>query len=321
MFERILIPLDGSPRAELILRQVSRILRRQDSEVLLLRVVDLPEGGGFDAARKSAYEHARGVERAEAHRYVHDLSARLADQGIRARAVIAEGPAATEILAAAKKEGATLIAMTTHGRTGVSRWFLGSVAEKVGRASPIPVLLVRSFRPTPLGDLQPAAVDELPFRRILVPTDGSAAASAAFAPAAEFAGLFDARVVILHVEAPVVVSSQSDLGGSIVLPPTPSREDPTTAGPAKRFRDLGLLVERRTVVGSPSAEILDQSHADEIDLIAMGTHGRSGLARWVLGSVAERVLRHSGLPLLLVRAPKSGAGGEKKRPEVDHVRA
>jgi nucleotide-binding universal stress UspA family protein len=311
MFERILIPLDGSPRAELILGQVARILRRKDSELVLLRVVDIPEASLIEPARKTAYEYSRRRERVQAHEYVHTLAGRLSEQGVRARGCIAEGSAAPTILEQATHLGASMIAMTTHGRTGLSRWLVGSVAEKIVRSSPIPVLLVRSFRPTPLGDLQPATSQELTFRKILVPTDGSSAAESVLDPAATFAQLFDAKVVLLHVERPMLVPSSGEMGLPPVLPPTPSEQDPVTAGAAEPFRKLGLATCRRTVAGDAGGAILDQSHSDGIDLIAMATHGRSGVSRWVLGSVAERVLRHAGIPLLLVRSETPAKGNEE----------
>jgi len=302
MFERILIPLDGSARAELILGQVARILRRKDSEILLVRVVDLPEASRLDTARTTAAEYVRGRERAQAHEYIHTLAGRLSDQGVRVRGFIAEGAAAPAVLEQAVREKATLIAMTTHGRTGIPRWLVGSVAEKIVRTSPIPVLLVRSFRPTPLGDLQPATAEELPFRKILVPTDGSIAAETVLDPAAQFAQLFDAKVLVLHAEAPVVIPGYGEMGIPPILPPTPSDKDPITEPAAERLRGFGLAVCRRTVAGDSAGVILDQSHSDGVDLVAMATHGRSGFSRWILGSVAERVLRHAGVPLLLVHA-------------------
>jgi nucleotide-binding universal stress UspA family protein len=87
-----------------------------------------------------------------------------------------------------------------------------------------------------------------------------------------------------------------------ILPPTPSDKDPITEPAAERLRGFGLAVCRRTVAGDSAGVILDQSHSDGVDLVAMATHGRSGFSRWILGSVAERVLRHAGVPLLLVHA-------------------
>lgn len=319
MFDRILIPLDGSARAELILGQVERILRREDSEVILLRVVDLPEVSRFDQARRLAYEYARDRERAVA-QSVHVVARRLADLGIKARGCIAEGPAAATILEQAKREHATMIAMTTHGRTGIPRWLVGSVAEKVVRSSPVPVLLVRSFHPTPLGGLQPATAEELPFRKILVPTDGSPAAETVLDPAAKFAQLFGARVVVLHAERPVLIPGSGEMGMVPAPPPTPSERDPVTEPTAERFRELGVASSRRTVTGDAAEVILDQGHSDGFDLIAMATHGRSGFSRWVLGSVSERVLRHSGIPVLLVRADRAAEPAREGREETESAK-
>jgi nucleotide-binding universal stress UspA family protein len=315
MFERILIPLDGSPRAELILEQVERILRREDSEIILLRVVELPSDVQLGHASK-AVSRACEREREQGRRYIDQVTRKLEGRGIRVRGRVAEGPAAAMILEQARMEHASLIAMTTHGRSGLSRWLMGSTAEKIARLSPIPILLVRSFRPTPLGDLQPASSRELPFRKLLVPTDGSPASSSVIGPAATLAGLSEADVTVLHVEIPVPVTGYGEMGMAPLLDPTPSEKDPATAAPAKQFGDLGLSVKRRTIQGFPAEVILDLSHAEEYDLIAMATHGRSGFSRMFLGSVAERVLRHSGVPILLVRAEpgaKAGNPGRKNR--------
>lgn len=297
MFERILIPLDGSPRAESILGQVAAILRREDAEILLLRVVEpRPEAPRADA------EGLSGEERAQAQGYIHELVHEISLRGVKAHGRVVDGPAAGTILEEARTEGATLIAMSTHGRSGLARWVLGSVAERIVRTSPVPVLLVRSFPPSPQGRLEPAPAEKLPFRRILVPTDGSAAAAAVMLPARKMAQLFDSEILLLHAEpAPALVGS-AELGTLPITTPTPAEEDRATARAAEQFRHAGLRVERRTVLGDAAAAILDSSHAGEIDLIAMATHGRSGVSRWLLGSVAERVLRHAGVPLLLVRA-------------------
>ena len=97
-----------------------------------------------------------------------------------------------------------------------------------------------------------------------------------------------------------------------ILPPVSSEKDPLTVQAGEQFTKAGLSVERLSVLGDPAGEILDQSLAAGIDLIVMATHGRSGLSRWVLGSVAERVLRHVEIPLLLVRTE------EKKEPKRQH---
>jgi nucleotide-binding universal stress UspA family protein len=91
------------------------------------------------------------------------------------------------------------------------------------------------------------------------------------------------------------------MGAVPILPPVSSEKDPSTVQAAERFAQAGLPVERLSVLGDPAGEILDQSTNGGVDLIVMATHGRSGVSRWILGSVAERVLRHAEVPLVLVR--------------------
>lgn len=313
MFERILVPLDGSPRAEVILSLISRILRREESEILLLRVVTVPPAIG-----RVSLAELRQQEREEAQRYIHDVARRFSGSGAKVNGRIAEGSPAETILETAKSEGATLIAMSTHGRSGLARWALGSVAEKVARASDVPLLLVRSFRRTPTGDLEPIVPEEIPFRRILVPVDGSPTSMAVIDPAKKFAQLYGSDMMVLHVETPYVPPSPVLPGMEVVLPQmvppaTPSAQDETTKKAATRFEQAGLKATRLTTVGEPASEILDLSVNRGMDLIALGTHGRSGLARWALGSVAERILRSAEVPILLVRQPAAPAPAKRKK--------
>jgi nucleotide-binding universal stress UspA family protein len=285
MLERILIPLDGSARAEAVLSQLASVLRRKDSEILLARAV-LHDAG--ESLRVSGVDLA-GLSRelrTEAQDYLKALSLRMAGEGIRARSCLIEGPAAEAILDAARCEQATMIALTTHGRTGIARWMTGSVAEKIARASELPVFLVPSFRPAARGEKAPASPEPLPFKRILVPLDGSPESMSIVAPAAEFGRLFGSEMVVLHV-------GPSPLKGA---------EDPVTEPALQRFHHAGLRAVRVTREGDPSSEIIDFSAANDIDLVAMASHGRSGMSRWMLGSVAERVLRASAVPILLSRA-------------------
>jgi phosphoglycolate phosphatase-like HAD superfamily hydrolase len=197
MFERILVPLDGSARAEMILPQIARILNREDAEILLLRVVNIPDSAGL--VMKTTIRHQ---EREEGQQYLHDMALRFTEKSSKVHARLAEGWPADVILETAKSEGATMIAMTTHGRSGMARWALGSVAEKVARASDVPVLLLRSFRRSPQGDLEPMASGDPPFRRILVPVDGSPTSMSVIGPAEKVAELYGSEVLVLHVVPP-----------------------------------------------------------------------------------------------------------------------
>jgi nucleotide-binding universal stress UspA family protein len=285
MFDRILVPLDGSDRAERVLSQIARILRRQDSELLLVRSVDVPLSlARIDTAKLEAEETM------EAERYLQAVGSRLSTRGVRVRSAVLKGPPALSILDAASREKATMIAMSTHGRGGLSRWILGSVSEKVIRASEVPVLLLRSFRPDLKGSPVPVGDGQVPFRRILVPFDGSEESRASLPAVEHFARLCESEVLFLTV-----------------VPEPGAAPSEETASLAKRANDSGIKARALSLEGDPAGRVLDVAEAEGADLIAMATHGRSGVSRWLLGSVTERVLRSSTTPLLVVRSAAPGA--------------
>ena len=278
MFERILVPLDGSELAESVLVQVGRLLRRKDAEVLLLRVVTLPPAAEGDVGTPLDLLWSRAAL------YLQSVGRRLSEQGARIRVKVVEGFAADAILETAKSERATMIAMSTHGRSGLARWVFGSVAEKVLRASPIPVLAVPSFSGTG-GDAFPTGARELAFQKILVPI-ASADLSLEIVPAAiEFAQLFESRVFALNVCE----------GPECAVPVHQMRQA------YEQFRAALVPAEPLVKQGNPALQILETCRETGADLIAMTTHGHSGISRWVLGSVAEKVLRGATVPLLVLR--------------------
>jgi nucleotide-binding universal stress UspA family protein len=270
MIERILVPLDGSPLSEAILLQIRRLLKLTDAEVVLLRSVEVPP-------LEAAYETLLARNRKESDEYLTRMEQRLIAEGVRARHLVRAGPPAELILDVAAEERASLVAMATHGRTGLARFIRGSVTEKVLRSSAVPVLAVHSFQ----------GATELPFRRIVVPVDGSETSLQVLPHVAELARPLQAHVLLLYVI-----------------------EDPAHSGPtalrAATDRLSGARVDHSSevVTGDPASEILDACKRMGADLLAMTTHGRAGPARWVMGSVTEKVLRHSTCPVLVVRAHK-----------------
>jgi nucleotide-binding universal stress UspA family protein len=281
MFERILVPLDGSPLAETILSQVRRILFWKDVEVLLLRAVELPPlfPGGLGGSRAAELEEA-------AKAYVRGQELKLSEKGARVRSLIRIGPAAGVILETAESEKATLVAMTTHGRSGLSRWAFGSVAEKVLRAGTVPLLMTRSFVADASGTAHAAAPQELRVQKILVPLELNKLSLQVIPYVTELGRLFDAKVLLLNVcgketacDVPVVEMTHA----------------------FEQLRDQGLAAEPVMRQGDPAEQILEAGREWSVDFIAMTTHGRSGPSRWTLGSVAEKVLRHATVPVLLVR--------------------
>jgi len=138
MFKKILVPLDGSALAEAILPQVTELARVPDAELVILRVALAHAFPGADPT-EAQLQAVR-----ESEKYLEEVGKGLKGAGLRVSSVVRYGHAAEEILDHAAFAGIDLIAMSTHGRTGVSRWVLGSVAEKVLRASSMPLLLVRA---------------------------------------------------------------------------------------------------------------------------------------------------------------------------------
>jgi nucleotide-binding universal stress UspA family protein len=218
------------------------------------------------------------------------------------------GTAAEQILAAAEAFHCGLIVMGTHGRTGLSRALLGSVAEQVARRAPCPVLTVKA--PSPAD----AAGREI--RQILHPTDFSERSQVALQFASWLARDHKARLILLHVVQPPAVAYGEILTEGIV--------DAEKAAAMQRLTKLtptvpGVKFEHRLEEGDPAEQILHAAKAGPCDLVVLGTHGRTGLGRLVMGSVAELVVRKAPCPVLTVKAPfpQGPSTGEPPRTEVE----
>jgi nucleotide-binding universal stress UspA family protein len=267
-----------------VLQQVGSLLRRKDAEVLLLRVVTLPPATEGDAGLPLDLLWSHATE------YLARLERTLSGRGVRVTARAVEGFPADAILETAKREGATMIAMSTHGRTGLARWVFGSVTEKVLRASPLPVLVVPSFSGTG-GDAFPVGSRELPFAKILMPVAGTDLSLEIVPAVVECAQLFGSRVFALNVCE----------GPECAVPVHQMRQA------YEKLRAGAVPAEPLVKQGDPAAQILETCRETGADLIAMTTHGHSGVSRWVLGSVAEKVLRGATVPLLILRTAKTPA--------------
>ena len=281
MLDRILIPLDGSALAESVLVHVRRLVDRKDAELLLLQVVTLPPATESDAGEPLDHLWSRATE------YLRNVAGRLASEGLRVRSHVVEGFPAREILNAAKTEDADLIAMSTHGRTGVARWVFGSVTEKVLRGSSVPVLAIPSFLGIG-GEAQPQRPQELPFRKILAPIAAEEATLEVLPALTEIARLFGSEVRLLHVcEGTECSVATHELRMAF-----------------EHLRNVGVPAEPVMKQGDPAAQILEACRDEGADLIAMTTHGRTGVSRLLMGSVAEKVLWSANVPLLVVRPGK-----------------
>lgn len=203
---------------------------------------------------------------------------------MQADTALARGDAAAGILARIDATHPGLVAMATHGRSGVARFVRGSVAERVLRACPAPLLLAN-----PAGLEAP----RWPWRKLLVPLDGSDHAARVLPVVERLASALRAGVTLLRVDpylAPLEARSEGY---------DPERAAASLEPVRRRLEAAGVATRVRVTLGVEADQILRA--AEDVDLVALTTHGRSGLSRWLFGSVAEHVLRHCPRPLVVVR--------------------
>ncbi|MGE0709743.1 MAG: universal stress protein [Planctomycetota bacterium] len=293
MIQSALVPLDGSARSREVLTQASPLLARPGLQVELLGVVS-PEDSWWED--EPPPEH----QLADVRRGLVEAGRPLEDAGAFVTCSVARGDPATRILERAAALRPSLVAMTTHGRRGPSRWLRGSVAERVLRASPAPVLLVNAASVLPSDPASERPAGGPAVRRILVPLDGSELAAAVLPLAQEVALAFGAELLLLRV-APFEQRDREHEALDLAI---------ALSEAARAPRDAGLRVELLVGFGLPAAQILESAEERHADLVAMATHARKGVARWLLGSVTAEVLRACPRPLLVwpvTAAPASGA--------------
>jgi nucleotide-binding universal stress UspA family protein len=301
MSDRILVPLDGSTLAEQALGCAIALARALPAELVILRAVSIPpdtreilNNAGLEAAT------LREQIETEASTYLREVASELQDAGLSMRQVVRHGPPSEAIVDYAAQRDIRQIVMTTHGRTGISRWTHGSVAERVLQAASVPVLMVRAQE----RELH-ISPPQVSLRRILVPLDGSTVAEQVLPSVTDVALALDAEMILFQV--PIIHVSGS-LSGEWYLPIHGVMETATQDAEAylertaAGLRERGVAVSTTTGIGGVADSIIGYAQANQVDLIAMCTHGRTGLGRWVLGSVSDRVLRGSRVPILLVRA-------------------
>lgn len=286
---RILVPLDGSLLAEAILPVVQEWAKEQEAEVILLRAALARALPGQDATELEV----RAV--GEAEEYLRAVAERLERRGLtRVRWVVWYDEPAAAVGEAVTRDGVDLIVMATHGRSGLSRLMLGSVAEAVVRAAQVPVLLLRgqsAWKPWATG-------------KILVPLDGSEPSEAIVPIVERLAGPRDLEVLLLEVIEPFPSAVAAEIASQVeeVLEFRRAETERYLAKVAGPMREKGLRVEWAVRVGNPVETIVAVAAQERVDLITMATHGRRGLARLVFGSVAEGVVRSAAVPVLLLKA-------------------
>ena len=295
MYTRLLIPLDGSETAEQVLPYARTLARCLKVPVELLGVI---AAGVYGPAEKTRF---LDLIREEATHSSRAYLARVAQtfHGIGpVQCTVKEGPVEESILSTAAAEVGTLIALATHGRSGVNRWLLGSVAERILRATTNPLLVVRAKE-------EASPDSEAQLRSIIVALDGSELAELVLPYVTELAKACSLNVVLLRSYS----ASQMILRFQDYTPDVDefkeelkweSREYLDDKLAQLKIAGLADLLPY-VVEGDPAETIIEYAKRTPHSLIAMCTHGRSGIRRWVLGSVTEKVVRHSENPVLVIR--------------------
>lgn len=305
MFHKILVPLDRSQLAEYALQPAAQLAAAANGQVILLHAVntepiETPEVMGYSLQHPSlSLPQDRHREAGQAYLDGVETRMRRLRGDVYWQSLLLDGEAASTIVDVAADEGVDLIVMSTHGYSGLTRWLLGSVTEKVLRVAPCPILVVR---------------DERPIAKIVITLDGSSLSEMALAPGFAVARAFGAEVWLLMVEADVDFIGQEDVAaldqvkpglGDLYAESYYQRAEAYLEEIALRHREAGYTVQTAVFQGAAATQILDFAEHHQIDLLVMATHGRSGLRRWAYGSVTEKVLRKAEAAMLIIRPPKS----------------
>lgn len=293
--ETVVAATDFSEPAEVGLAWAAQAARTHGARLLVVHAVAPPMPvADFAAPPLTIDEELRDA----AEKRLHALLEAEPLAGLGAEAVLRDGPPAQAVLDVADERGADLVVVGTRGLTGFRHMLLGSTAERIVQRAKMPVLSVHP------GDPQPTH----PPRTILVPTDFSEDAGAALASARECLALAGAgtRVILLHVyHVPAEYRSYGPSSTFVKLSEDLSRRFcerlDELAGPLREPQEADHEVEVECVQGIPAEVIVRRAEELGADLIAMGTHGRSGMAHLLLGSTAERVVQHAKCPVLTVR--------------------
>ena len=302
MFERILVALDGSKSSEMVLPYAEEIAGKFHSEVSLVGVLENDKASITSTGIKNndilyLYLEGKAKEVAEQGREFgieasHQITFKLLTGNI-----------AQNILSYSDEINADLIGLTSRGASSHQKWVLGNVSAKILRATNKPVLLVRSRA----GEA--ALREKRIVKKILLPLDGSEIGESAIPVAESLAINLGAQLTLIHVLEPLTRSGMYDMNPGIQLDNLDNRDVEAKAYLAKVSASIkarkGLESSVVVTMGYHASEIADYAKHHDIDLIAMSTHGRTGLMQWVFGSVTDKILHYGDTPVLVVRPPKT----------------
>src|SRR5487761_2216324 len=283
--EVVMTPLDGSDMSEFAVPYAAEVAAALGAATLVTRLVERSHWYAANSGylmSPQTYTELLEEEKREALAQTQRVVERLSGRGLTARRVVEAATPPAALIDIATREHAAFVVMATHGRSGLARVALGSVADQLVRHGVCPTLLVRAR-----GRL----AERPALARALVPLDGSAMSELSLPTLAHLAGRLIRQVTLVRVVDP------DERSGA-------TQEAQRALGAARERieREMESLrghVETLLLWGMPAQQILEESAAH--DLIVMATHGQSGAARWAFGSVADEVLHEARTPLLLTR--------------------
>ena len=311
MYSKIVVPLDGSELSERSLPYARMVAGALSVPIELVEAFDVLPPAVHDHLAVAATQRMLDQARLRTDDYLSRVRTRLREMGYSATATTLPGGPVQAIMDWVAVDPDALVVMSTHGRGGIARWALGSVADKVLHAIPNPMLLVRGTAANPSGETEPQA--------ILVPLDGSTLSELSLEHAATMASALKTRIVLMRVNSDAAAYRDylgSETGSTTAAPDSEwgpveelirteledargslDRSARRLTGEFGFVNDVVTLpVESRNV-----ADAIADTAASERAIVVMTTHGRSGINRLMLGSVSDRVVRHSDVPVLVVR--------------------
>lgn len=286
MAKTILVPIDGSALSERAVPYAIALGKVLGAKLVFMRAVLTAKDPSAETQR---FNHSLMQEAEE---NLRTVASGAQAEDVSVESVVWDDEAAHAIVDVAKKKSAHLIVMSSHGRGGLGRAIYGSIAEPVLHRAATPVLVV----PAHAHDNWSAAE---PFRMV-VPLDGSALSEEALAPAAELADAFRAELILIRA-LPLIYPLTGEAFMDPYREPLLAEAREYLRGIAARLREPGRKVPIEVAEGDPARMILKAAGDYGAHAIVMTTHGRGGLARLVMGSVADSVLRHSTVPILVLR--------------------
>lgn len=292
MYDTVLIPTDGSGHSVRAAEHGHSLAQLFDATVHVINVVDLQGAGGmFDVGGIDQSINDQLI--AEGETAIEAVEAVVGERDSVTTAVV-KGEPSEAILEYADDHDVDVITMGTHGRTGLNRYIAGSVTERVVRLADVPVLTVRATDQSQL-------VGE--YDEVLIPTDGSEPAAMAIDHGLAIAQKTGARIHAVNiVDVGDVAVSPNYTPPTEVIEHLESEGEAATDRIATQARARGLDAITEVREGFPASDLLDYADEHDIDLITMGTTGRTGLNRYLLGSTTERIIRHAEIPVLAVNA-------------------